>query len=92
MPEFLKHDSPPRCLPSLDSPPLFPRIAQGRSTHKGAGSGTKSGVSNPIHVSDVASMLQMASPELIDGEDGDIDSHHMEVVSGWSGFKLPRWI
>jgi hypothetical protein len=92
VPEFLKHDSPPRCLPSLDSPPLFPRITQGRFTYKGAGSDAKSGVINPIRVSDVASMLQVASPELVDGEDGGIDTHHMEVVSGWSEFKLPQWI
>ncbi|KAI9570183.1 hypothetical protein HD554DRAFT_388738 [Boletus coccyginus] len=82
--EFLKHDSPLRSLPSLDSPPLFPRIAQGRSTHKGAGSNAKSGVSNPICVSDLASMLHVASPELIDGEDGDINNHHNTVVSGWA--------
>lgn len=51
-----------------------------------------SDVSHPIRVSDLASMLQVASPELIDGEDGDINNHHMEVVSGWSGFKLLQWI
>lgn len=86
--EFLKHDSPLRSLPSLVSPPLFPRIAQGRSTHKGAGSNAKSGASNPIRVSDLASMLHVASPELIDGEDGDINNHHNTVVSGWGRFKL----
>jgi len=90
--EFLKQDSPLRSLPSLDSPPLFPRIAQGRCTHKGAGSDAKSSVSNPIRVSDLAPMLHVASPELIDGEDGDINNHHNMVVSGWGGFRLPEWI
>lgn len=92
VPEFLNHHSPPRCLPCLHSPPLFPRIARGLSTPSGVGSNKMSDVSHPTRVSDLASMLQVASPELIDGEDGDINSHHMEVVSGWSGFKLPQWI
>ena len=92
VPEFLKHDSPPRSLPRLDSPPLFPRIVQGRPTHRGVEGDAKSDVTNPIRAPDVASMLQVASPELIDGEDGDIDSHHMEVVSGWGAFKLPQWM
>lgn len=85
MPEFLKHESPSRCLPSLDSPPLFPRVAQGCSTQRGV---RGNGVSNPTRVPDLVSMLQVASPELIDGEDGVINDHHMEVVSGRSGFKL----
>lgn len=87
--EFLSRHSPPRSFPGLDSPPLFPRIARGPSIHKGVRSNAKSGVS---HVSDLASMLQVASPELMDCEDGDINSHHMEVVSGWSGSKLLQWI
>ncbi|KAF8433539.1 hypothetical protein L210DRAFT_962649 [Boletus edulis BED1] len=82
--EFLNHDSPPRCLPSLDSPPLFPRIVRGPFAHGGVGGDTKCGVSNPIHVSDLAPMLQVASPELIDGEDGDINDHNMEIVNGWT--------
>lgn len=77
VPEFLNHDSPSRCPPGLSSPPLFPRVVQGCSN-------VKSGVSNPTRVPDLVSMLQMASPELIDGEDGDNNGHHMEVVSGWS--------
>ena len=45
-------------------------------------------ISNRTRLPDLASMLQEASPELIDGEDGDINSHHMEVVSGHCGFTL----
>ncbi|KAH0837950.1 hypothetical protein J3R83DRAFT_6185 [Lanmaoa asiatica] len=84
VPEFLNHDSPPRRPPSLDSPPLFPRIARGRSAHRGVRNSAKSDVSHPIRVSDLASMLQAASPQLIDSEDGDVNNHHMEVVNGWT--------
>lgn len=92
VPEFLKHASPPRCLPSLDSPPLFSRIAQGRSTKGRVRNNTKSGVSNLTRISDLASILPVASPQLIDGEDGDINAHLMEIVSGRSEFKSPQWI
>ena len=87
VPEFLNYESPPRYLPSLDSPPLFPRVAQGRYTHKDIRGNTRDGFSNTTRVCDLVSMLRVASPELIDGEDGDTNSHHMEVVSGWSGFR-----
>lgn len=91
VPEFLNHDSPSRSLPGLDSPPLFPRIAQGRFTHRDVRSDGQSGARNLIRGSDLASMLKVA-PKLIDDIDGNIDDHHMAVVSGWSGFTSPRWI
>lgn len=93
VPEFLSHDSPPRCLPRLDSPPLFTRIARGSSIYTGVRQIAEKGASNPMRIPDLASMLQQASPELMSSEDGDINAHHhMQVVDGWSVSKSPRWI
>ncbi|KIJ22163.1 hypothetical protein PAXINDRAFT_152388 [Paxillus involutus ATCC 200175] len=82
---FLQCDSPSRCPPGLDSPPLFPRIA--RPGHAGATNHTKSGIGERInveHVSAIAPMVKYAPPEFIESEVGDINGHHMEVVNGWT--------
>lgn len=81
--ERSRHDSPPRCLPRLDSPPLFTRIARGSSIYTGVRQIAEKGASNPMRIPDLASMLQQASPELMSSEDGDINAHHhMQVVDG----------
>ncbi|KAG9313983.1 hypothetical protein JVU11DRAFT_4759 [Chiua virens] len=87
VPKFLSRDSPPRCLPSLDSPPLFSRIVCGHSARKNPSSNVEKSVENPTGVPDLVHMLKVASPELIDGEDGDINHHHMKAVSGWATMK-----
>ncbi|KAF8841918.1 hypothetical protein BDN67DRAFT_1068110 [Paxillus ammoniavirescens] len=82
---FLQCNSPSRCPPGLDSPPLFPRIA--RPGHAGATNHTKDGIGEGInveHVSAIAPMVKYAPPEFIESEAGDINGHHMEVVNGWT--------
>lgn len=89
MAEFLSYDSPPQRPAILNSPPLFPRIPWRRSAHGGVKGDEKNGTSDLICIANLAPMLQVAPPELVDDENDDINNHHMEVVNGWGEFKSP---
>ncbi|KIJ66386.1 hypothetical protein HYDPIDRAFT_38740 [Hydnomerulius pinastri MD-312] len=86
----LQWESPRRHLPRLDSPPLFPRVAQTSYPGEATRANTKPGGQTPFTVKHIAHFTSMkrAPIEFLESEDGNINGHHMEVVNGWVTYTI----